>query len=55
MIKRVSKTTKIIIAIIFLLLLFVTFVYGEDKVGQGDVVDLTDSKHGFRIVKVLDE
>ena len=44
MIKRVSKTTKIIIAVIFLLLLFITFVYGEDKIGQGDVVDLTDSK-----------
>ena len=44
MIKKVSKVTKIIIAIIFLLLLFVTFVYGEDKVGQGDVVELTNSK-----------
>ena len=44
MIKKVSKVTKIIIAIIFLLFLFITFVYGDDKVGQGDVVDLTDSK-----------
>jgi len=44
MIKKVSKTTKIILLAIFLVLLFITFVYGEDKVGQGDVVDLTDSK-----------
>jgi len=44
MIKKVSKTTKIILLAVFLVLLFITFVYGEDKIGQGDVVDLTDSK-----------
>jgi len=44
MIKRVSKTTKIILLAVFLVLLFITFVYGEDKVGQGDEIDLTDSK-----------
>ena len=44
MIKKVSKTTKIVLLAVFLVLLFITFVYGEDKIGQGDVVDLTDSK-----------
>ena len=44
MIKKVSKTTKIVLLAVFLVLLFITFVYGEDKIGQGDVIDLTDSK-----------
>ena len=44
MIKKISKTTKIVLLVVFLVLLFITFVYGEDKIGQGDVVDLTDSK-----------
>ena len=44
MIKKVSKTTKIVLVAIFLVLVFITFVYGEDKIGQGDVIDLTDSK-----------
>ena len=44
MIKKVSKTFKIVLMVVFLILVFITFVYGEDKIGQGDVVDLTDSK-----------
>ena len=44
MIKKVSKTTKIVLLAVFLVLLFITFVYVEDKIGQGDVIDLTDSK-----------
>ena len=43
MIKKISKTTKIVLLAVFLVLLFITFVYGEDKIGQGDVIDLTDS------------
>ena len=44
MIKRVSKTTKIILLILLILFFGSVVVFGEDKVGQGDVVDLTDSK-----------
>ena len=44
MIKRVSKTTKIILLILLILFFGAVVVFGEDKVGQGDVVDLTDSK-----------
>ena len=44
MIKKVSKTFKIVLVVVFLILIFVTFVYGEDKIGQGDVIDLTNSK-----------
>ena len=36
-----SKLIKLIIIFLFMSM---AFVYGEDKVGQGDVVDLTDSK-----------
>jgi len=32
MIKKVSKTTKIVLLIIFFILVFITFVYGEDKI-----------------------
>ena len=35
---------KLIKLIMVLLFMTMTLVYGEDKVGQGDVVDLTDSK-----------
>ena len=44
MIKRVSKTTKIILLILLILFFGSVVVFGEDKIGQGDVVDLTDSK-----------
>ena len=44
MIKKVSKTTKIILLSLLILFFGVVVVFGEDKVGQGDVVDLTDSK-----------
>ena len=44
MIKRVSKTTKIILLSLLILFFGAVVVFGEDKVGQGDVVDLTDSK-----------
>ena len=53
MIKKVSKTFKIVILVIFLILVFVTFVYGEDKIGQGDVIDLTDSKPKEGVVLYL--
>ena len=44
MIKRVSKTTKIILLSLLILFFGAVVVFGEDKVGQGDVVDLTNSK-----------
>ena len=44
MIKKVSKTTKIVLLILLILFFGAVVVFGEDKVGQGDVVDLTDSK-----------
>ena len=44
MIKRVSKTTKLILLSLLILFFGAVVVFGEDKVGQGDVVDLTDSK-----------
>jgi len=44
MIKRVSKTTKIILLSLLILFFGAVVVFGEDKIGQGDVVDLTDSK-----------
>ena len=44
MIKKVSKTTKIILLSLLILFFGAVVVFGEDKVGQGDVVDLTDSK-----------
>ena len=50
MIKKVSKTTKIILLILLIFTLFLTACMmpnsasGEDKVGQGEVVDLTNSK-----------
>ena len=44
MIKRVSKTTKIILLSLLILFFGAVVVFGEDKIGQGDVIDLTDSK-----------
>jgi len=44
MIKRVSKTTKIILLSLLILFFGAVVVFGEDKIGQGDVVDLTNSK-----------
>ena len=44
MIKKVSKTTKIILLALLILFFGAVIALGEDKVGQGDVVDLTDSK-----------
>ena len=44
MIKKVSKTTKIVLLILLILFFGAVVVFGEDKVGQGDVVDLTNSK-----------
>ena len=44
MIKKVSKTTKIVLLILLILFFGSVVVFGDDKVGQGDVVDLTDSK-----------
>ena len=44
MIKRVSKTTKIVLLVLLILFFGAVVVFGEDKIGQGDVVDLTDSK-----------
>ena len=35
MIKRVSKTTKIILLILLILFFGAVVVFGEDKVGQG--------------------
>ena len=36
-----SKLIKLIMVLLFMTM---TLVYGEDKIGQGDVIDLTDSK-----------
>ena len=36
-----NKLFKLIMVLLFMTM---TLVYGEDKVGQGDVIDLTDSK-----------
>jgi len=44
MIKRVSKTTKIVLLILLILFFGAVVVFGEDKIGQGDVIDLTNSK-----------
>ena len=44
MIKRVSKTTKIVLLILLILFFGSVVVFGEDKIGQGDVIDLTDSQ-----------
>ena len=42
--KDFIKSGKVWAFIILFLLMSMAFVYGEDKVGQGNVVDLTDSK-----------
>ena len=42
--KDFIKSGKIWALVILLLFMSIAIVYGEDKVGQGDVVDLTDSK-----------
>jgi len=42
--KDFIKSGKVWGLVILFLLMSMAFVYGEDKVGQGDVVDLTDSK-----------
>ena len=42
--KDFIKSGKVWGLVILFLLMSITFVYGEDKVGQGNVVDLTDSK-----------
>ena len=42
--KDFIKSGKVWAFIILFLLMSMAFVYGEDKVGQGEVVDLTDSK-----------
>ena len=44
MIKKVSKTTKIVLLILLILFFGAVVVFGEDKIGQGDVIDLTNSK-----------
>jgi hypothetical protein len=55
MIKKVSKTTKIVLLAVFLVLLFITFVYGEfmfmcDKV-KAEVEILEDGT--WHIIKIL--
>ena len=42
--KEFIKSGKVWALVILLLFMSIVIVYGEDKVGQGDVVDLTDSK-----------
>jgi len=42
--KEFIKSGKVWALVILLLLMSIVLVYGEDKVGQGDVVDLTESK-----------
>ena len=39
-----KKTYKLFLLVVLLLFFGAVVVLGEDKVGQGDVVDLTDSK-----------
>ena len=39
-----KKTYKLFLLVVLLLFFGTVVVLGEDKVGQGDVVDLTDSK-----------